>query len=235
MSDFFEDKNNPEGSANEPDNKSSEMNQEKDFPQSQQDKLRNLMPDYSQHYSLWDYRVGFGRRFGAALLDYLFAGIITAVLYYATGLLDNIVNLGMSALTEPEIMMKFAHDAVPVSLLVSAIYFSTEILLAGTPGKHLLGIIIADSDMNYASYSKLSIRFILKHIDLVFLAVYLLTWNQIFNTISSVMGWVVIIAFFFVFRASKEALYDTIAKTAVFFKQEVDSNHESKSINNLNQ
>lgn len=232
MSEFFDEKNNQNQNIDKDNN--FEENQS-NFSQEQQEKLRNIMPNYSQHFSIWDYRVGFGRRFGAAILDFVFVGIIAGILYYVTGILDEIMNMGFGAFMDPELMMEFAKDSVPISLLVSVIYFSTEILLSGSPGKHLLGIIIADSEMTYASYSKLSLRFILKHLDFIFLAIYVLTWNNLFNTLSSMVGWIIIIGFFFVFRASKEALYDSIAKTAVYFKKEVDSNQETKSMNNYTQ
>jgi uncharacterized RDD family membrane protein YckC len=236
MSEIFNQNNDSE--------KDSEQNENLDRPEvqgnqniseNQQEKLRNLMPDYSPQFSLWDYRIGFGRRFGASLLDMLFASIITGILYYATGTLTEIMEMGFAAFMDPEFMIQFARDTVPISLLVSAIYFSTEILLSGTPGKHILGIIIADSEMVYASYGKLTFRFLIKHFDLIFLGVYILTWQQIFSTISSAYGWLVFFAFLAVFRASREALYDSICKTAVYYKKEVDSNQESKSVNNFNQ
>jgi uncharacterized RDD family membrane protein YckC len=236
MSEFFDENNkqsNSSGEEQKETNGANNLNESK-FAEDQQNKFRTLMPDYSPQFSLWDYRVGFGRRFGAGILDAVFLGIISGILYYATGILDQIVSLGFAALTDPEIMLEFAKDSVPISLLVTVIYYSTEILLSGTPGKHLLGIIIADSEMMYASYSKLGFRFLLKHIDIIFLALYVITWSNIMNTLSSVFSWVVFIAFFFVLRASKESLYDSIAKTAVYFKKEVDSNQDSKSMNKYN-
>lgn len=243
MNDFFNDKINENSSSEFEENKKevtkpetqesndAEIQQVKQVNENQ-DRLRNLMPDYSPQYSLWDYRVGIGRRIGAALIDFVIVGIITSILYYATGLFNDIISMGFTVFTDPEFVKSFVKQTVPISLLVSVIYFSTEILLSGTPGKHILGIIIADEKMIYAGYGKLAFRALLKHLDLLFMFVYFLTWSEKFQTISSIFEWIIFAAFLFVLRANKEALYDSFAKTAVYFKNEVDSNQESKSINN---
>ncbi|OGU57778.1 MAG: hypothetical protein A2X64_05815 [Ignavibacteria bacterium GWF2_33_9] len=227
MSDFFDDNQNKQTEPTEQENQSF---------LSQQEKLRSMQPgygEYNKEYNLVDYRVGFGRRFGAAVIDIVFAGIITSILYYATGLLDDIALMGFAALTDPELMQEFAMNSIPISFLVSLIYFSTEILLAGTPGKYLLRIIIADENMRYASYGKLSNRFILKHLDVVFLGIFILTSLKWVQTISSFVGWLIFAAFLFVLGKKKQSLYDTISKTAVYFKKEVDANEE-KFNNSIN-
>lgn len=203
-----------------------EPNQEQDNNQNelQQQKYRQVMPDYSPQYSIWDYRVGFGRRASAAIIDYIFVVIISFIFAYATGSFSQFANFDLSILTDKDAMENLVRSYLPLSVLVTTLYSITEVLLAGTPGKYLLGIIIADEKMLYASYNKLIIRFLLKHLSLLFQIIFVLTWMQIFSTLGSFWDWVVIAAFLFVFKSDRQSLYDKIAKTAVYFKKEVDAN-----------
>jgi uncharacterized RDD family membrane protein YckC len=203
-----------------------EPNQEQNNNQNelQQQKYRQVMPDYSPSYSIWDYRVGFGRRALAAIIDYIFVVIISFIFAYATGSFSQFANFDLSILTDKDAMENLVRSYLPLSVLVTTLYSITEVLLAGTPGKYLLGIIIADEKMLYASYNKLIIRFLLKHLSLLFQIIFVLTWMQIFSTLGSFWDWVVIAAFLFVFKSDRQSLYDKIAKTAVYFKKEVDAN-----------
>jgi hypothetical protein len=57
-----------------------------------QDKLRSILPNYNQQYNLWDYRVGFGRRFAAALIDSIFVAILISILGFASGVFSTNMN-----------------------------------------------------------------------------------------------------------------------------------------------
>jgi uncharacterized RDD family membrane protein YckC len=203
-----------------------EPNQEQNnnLNENQQQKFRDAMPDYTPSYSIWDYRVGFGRRAIAAIIDYFFVTIIAFVFAYAAGTFSQFTTFDLSIFTNKEAMEELIKSFLPLSILVTTLYSITEVLLAGTPGKYLMGIIIADEKMLYASYNKLIIRFLLKHLTLLFQIIYVLTWIQIFSTLGSFWDWVVIAAFLFVFKSDKQSLYDKVAKTAVYFKKEVDAN-----------
>ncbi len=196
-----------------------------------QDKLRSILPNYNQQYNLWDYRVGFGRRFAAAIIDSIFVAILISILGFATGVFST--NMNFSDFIDPNFATNFMKDYLPITLLVSFVYYSTEILLSGSPGKHVLGIIIAEENMHYANYYQLTTRFLIKHLDLVFSLIYYFTWSSIFSTLSSYVSFLVMIFFFFVIRQNKQSIYDKITKTAVFFKKEVDINIEKESQPNI--
>jgi uncharacterized RDD family membrane protein YckC len=131
------------------------------------------------------------------------------------------IGLTFADLMDPEFLNNYMRTFVPLSFVVYFIYNSMDVFFAGTPGKHILGIMIASEDMLYASYSKLLSRFLMKNLDLIFQLIFIITWMQVFSTISSIFGFVIVFAFLFTLSEKKQALYDSIAKTAVYYKKEL--------------
>ena len=69
------------------------MNEHNDFQQEMQDKYRDLVPDYSQPPHPADFRIGFGRRLGAYLIDFVIYSflLVTAMSFF--GILDDFASL----------------------------------------------------------------------------------------------------------------------------------------------
>ncbi len=166
--------------------------------QNEQDKFRSLMPDYNPQFNLFDYRVGIGRRIAAALLDFIIIGVITSSLGFAFGLFKEFINIDITKLMDPVFMEEFQGKFLPLSLVVTFVYFSMEIFFQATLGKMMLGIIITDESMHYASMSQLTIRFVLKHLDSLIQVLFVFTSLTLFSSLSSLVGFAIIIAFFFV-------------------------------------
>jgi len=123
---------------------------------------------------LW--RIGFGRRLGAYLIDMLFYVFLLIIVAMVTGVADEMIGFIEGDykvfLSSPEQLEGFkdfiSKSFVPLSIAVTFVYYSLEIFFAQSLGKMLLGIVIGSADKKFTSYSKLLLRFILKNISTVF-------------------------------------------------------------------
>lgn len=183
--------------------------------------------EYNDPYRLEEMfkRVGFGRRLGAYIIDFIINTILFGILFFVTGAFESMMDSVPTDFSDPgkintwiEIIKK---DAVPLSLLLSAIYYSMEIFFAATPGKMALNIKIANEDRSAASIYTLFIRFLVKHSNFVLTFLYVVTFIDIFNTFASIASLVIVVGFFFVLGEKRQAFHDIAAKTAVFSTEEV--------------
>ncbi len=194
-----------------------------DFNQYQQnqDKFRQMLPNYNPEYNIYDYRVGFGRRLAAALLDMLFVVIISGVLGVMFNFLPQFENITLQNLMDESFVKELTKGYLPFTLLITFIYYSMEIFFQATPGKMAMGIMIADEAMKFASNGQLITRFILKHLDSIIQIVYVFTWIEFINGLASWVSFIIIGAFLFCLARSKQAIYDRIARTAIYFRKEI--------------
>jgi uncharacterized RDD family membrane protein YckC len=178
-----------------------------------------------------DLRIGFGRRFGAALIDIMIVTVITLIVFYFSGFYSDLSNFMTIIQDIPptqtqEIMREYMNfmDSNKVHLLLmiglNLVYFSLEVFVGASLGKMLLGIQIMSKDREQASYLNLLVRFALKYsnsiLNLVFFATMLYPVVLLNNLISIVM----LIGLFFIFSSKKQTLYDMISSTAVYRKTE---------------
>ena len=77
-------------------------------------------------------RVGFGRRLGAALIDWLFSTLIFAIAIFATGIFNDFKDSFMQMLTNPELMKEFQLAIMPISFIITFMYYSLEVVPAAT-------------------------------------------------------------------------------------------------------
>ncbi|MFP4542713.1 MAG: RDD family protein [Candidatus Kapaibacterium sp.] len=186
--------------------------------------------DQFQYYDEFDYRVGFGRRFGAALLDLLIVTIVSSIAMLFTGTMDLVQEHGIKVIIDPELIRQFSEVSTPMSLLISFLYYFMEVLLAATPGKLILGIRIASENRTWASYAKLFTRFSIKNLHLYFNLLALLTGQMIFEGLSILVFIIILFGFFFVLGARRQAFHDMIAGTAVYFAGEVKYQPEEEPV-----
>ncbi|HPP38718.1 MAG TPA: RDD family protein [Candidatus Kapabacteria bacterium] len=216
------------------------MNEHNDFRQEMQDKFRELVPDYSQPPQPEEFRIGFGRRLGAYLIDFVIYMFLLVLAMSFFGILDDFASLmtiGQDFGDNPEelqIIMKDLYARFyPLVLVIAFAYYSMEIFFAQTVGKMVLGIKIANSDRTQASLGTLVKRFVAKYFNYFLLLLYIITNIEIFSIFQSIFGIVIFIGCFLVLSQSRMALHDHIAKTAVFFKDEIlpDEINKANSIN----
>ncbi|MCL2040225.1 MAG: RDD family protein [Bacteroidetes bacterium] len=179
------------------------------------------------------WRIGFGRRLGAYLIDGVFFFLLFLIFAVFTEVTDRIMDMFGSDIdmySDPnkmdEItmgMVLFINETfIPLFLAVTFIYHSLEVIFAQSIGKMLLGIKIGSEDKKNASYKQLLLRYALKNSSSIFSLLALITSLAFMNTLGTITGVVFFIGCFFVLSVKKQALYDTISKTAVYFKDELE-------------
>lgn len=189
--------------------------------QEEQEKFRQMLPNYNPQYNIFDYRVGFGRRVAAALVDMVLVIIVSSLIGVVFGFLPEIESFSLENLMDPIYMEDLQRGFLPFSLLITFIYYSMEIFFAATPGKMLLGLVIADESMKYATTGQLTARFVLKHLASIVQIFYVFTWLSFINSIAGFLSFLILGAFLFCLASSKQSIYDRISRTAIYYKKEV--------------
>jgi len=173
-----------------------------------------------------DKRIGFGPRFGAALIDFLLVCVAIVIIGPILGGL-----LGAAAMSEAakEAGDPAAQGAIAGGMLgalgglivggpiIGALYFLVEGVTGYTVGKLALGLRIGTAEGTLAPLPKLLLRFVCKHPHFVFGTLGALTFGAL-STVGTVLG---VVAFFGCFMAlgeKKQALHDLLAGTAVYPK-----------------
>lgn len=165
-------------------------------------------------------RIGFGRRFGASILDVLIGsigGIFFSIVFGASlgALIGVAVNNSSAGFLGAFIGFIFGF------IIFNVLYGLIEGFFGASIGKMMLGIKIANEDGTTANKSKYFTRYLIKNIILIGTTLGYLTGIEIIKTISNYAGFVVFIGLFFIFGVARQTLHDKIAKTAVFFKKDI--------------
>lgn len=184
-------------------------------------------PEYDQYmrdqfgddYEL-GYRVGFGRRLGAAILDFIFTIFIYIVVMLVTGTFQKIVGFSnpLEHMAEISLIM---IDTTTISTILFLIYYSTEVLYGVSLGKLILQIKIANSNRTEANTSTLLKRYFIKHLSNFISVLAALTTVFWLNGISSAVSFVIFFGFFLTLTQKRQALHDILANTAVYYKDNI--------------
>ncbi|HRP01928.1 MAG TPA: RDD family protein [Candidatus Kapabacteria bacterium] len=179
----------------------------------------NMMPDYSYN-NPYDFRVGFGRRLGAYIIDYLIYSLVFAIVLIVTGRGDEFLDaMGSAGTIDYTELSRIASSIAPLALTISIIYYSLEAFIGATLGKLTLGIKIASSDRTEAPIAKLLIRFAVKNINTLIAIVGLMI--PAISFVGTITGTIVFIGFFFILNRKKQGFHDLAADTAVFYKEDI--------------
>lgn len=178
------------------------------------------------------FRVGFGKRLGAFLLDIIIVSVISWIVSLfipqaseeaALGLVEDMTKsndissiFGAVNQFQEENFWSQWFD-----YLIWILYFLPEALLGFSLGKKLLKIKIADTDLRQSSKA-LWLRYILKHIYYIIPTIFFLTMTMTVSTVLFLLGFIIFIGCFFVLGRNKQALHDMIAKTAVFNEESLE-------------
>lgn len=178
-------------------------------------------------------RVGFGRRLGALVLDAIAVMVLSMIIGPLIGGL--VGGLGGGAVgavagatgdaTAPAAALGGLFGAIMGaaigSLIVMVAYWVVEIFTAASPGKMLLGIKIRNTDSSAANTATLATRYAVKNIVSIFGLLAAITGITALSSVGGLLGLVVFIGCFFTLGASRQAIHDMIAKTAVYKTAEV--------------
>lgn len=151
-------------------------------------------------------RVGFWLRVAASLVDVLvilpLIGVYVAVLWF---------------LEENGRLTSTIEYLIDVSVSVLAVaYSSLEIFTAGTPGKRILHLRIADASGHAADAWKLANRWVTKNTPTLVGLLAAVTTVSSLEVVSNLLSVVVLIAFLGAAGESRQAWYDRRAGTAVY-------------------
>jgi uncharacterized RDD family membrane protein YckC len=153
-------------------------------------------------------RIGFGARFGAALIDIV-------VILIAMAVLGPLFGVGATAFAMAGSEAGFSLGIL-IIMLIPVAYSSTEVFLAGTPGKKILKLAIRNEDGTPAEQNTLIKRWVIKNSGSFLNLIGAITTVTLFSSLGSLAGFVIFIGSFLVFMEAKMALHDKLAKTAVY-------------------
>ncbi len=175
-------------------------------------------------------RVGFGKRLGAFLLDcvivwaaaYLLGGTIGGLFGGTLGaMVGNVGGGDPAAAAVTGGAMAAMLGMIAAAAVLAIIYFLLEGFTGYTLGKLLLGIRIASADGTQAPVSQLLMRYALKNINYLCIVLAAVVGLRVLATVGNLLGLAIFIGCFFVLGASRQALHDMIAKTAVYPKDKI--------------
>jgi len=177
-------------------------------------------------------RIGFGRRLGAYLLDVvvalvgggvigMFAGAGLTALFFASEELDGAMEGAEEVGGAFVAMMGGMLGTFAGMMLIFLLIMLLEAFTGQTVGKMILGIKNGDEDGAAAGSGKLITRAAVKYIGTILALVAGLTGIAIIGTIGQLLGFAVLIGFFFILGEKKQGFHDMIAKTAVFNKSDL--------------
>jgi uncharacterized RDD family membrane protein YckC len=170
-----------------------------------------------------DKRVGFGPRLGAALIDCV---LVMVVGFVFGGIIGGALGLGAGALTgaatdeagaaAAAAAVGFVGGMMAGTLLVMVLYGLIEAFTGASPGKMILKLKIGTDDGRTAPTSTYVTRWAVKYSSSILSTLGLLTGLGFLGTIGSLAGLVILVGCFMVLGASKQAIHDLAAKTAVY-------------------
>lgn len=163
-------------------------------------------------------RKGFGPRLGAALIDAVIMIVVAGVLglVFGIGFSVRFGNMGgpSGVLTAEQIHALRVGGII--GALVGLAYSSMEIFMAATPGKMALKMRITRQDGSVADQATLIKRWAIKHSPDIVNLLAAITLIGLLNTIGGLLGLIIVVSCFMTLRASKLALHDDWAGTAVY-------------------
>ncbi len=210
------------------------------------DNLNNSnLPDYEQYEYVdeLDYRVGFGKRFLAWIIDVVLFSMLLLAVLSISGIIGVYIdsfsaafNSGMGSSLDPNTiaeMEALGYEITMYSTVIGILYFSLEVIYGATLGKMMLGLRIANANRTWADTKTLLTRTAIKNISTTVNILFLITTISLISTLGSILGIIVFIGCFVALSEKKQALHDLIAGTAVFHKAEIMTEEEAEKVRNI--
>lgn len=179
-------------------------------------------------------RVGFVHRLGALVVDSVLLALFFSVVI---GVLRAVGTPGANfELLSYFFLHPFQHGAGAVLInspggtvmfLIYTLYFSSEILFEGSPGKRLLGLRICEEDGRKGSKAALLMRYFAKHIAVLGAFFGAVLGIPLFGLLGSVGGGLILLGLLLVFLEGAQTAHDRIAATAVYFGTGVEEGGEA--------
>lgn len=178
-------------------------------------------------------RIGFGKRLGAYLLDFVIAGVggFAIGIFAGTALAAMLFASEMGeGLEEAEVMgggmvgmLGGMLGTIAGMMLIFLLIMLLEAFTGQTFGKMILGIKNGNEDGSSAGIGPLLTRALIKYIGTIMTVLAGITSVEELSSLGSLAGFIVFIGFFFILGEKRQGFHDMIAKTAVFNKSDIDS------------
>lgn len=185
------------------------------------------VPIYRSEPDPYEYRVGFPRRLGAYIIDYMIIALLITIALFATGqmteLLESIKYFGQSL--DNAYIEKVALGMVPVIGVITLLYFSSEMFFGASLGKLMLSIRIGSDDRYLASFPKLLARYIMKNISIISSMIGYSLSLVVVDATGDFLQFVIYFGFLFTIAARKQAFHDMLSATAVYYTNEIIENN----------
>ncbi|MCB0701692.1 MAG: RDD family protein [Candidatus Kapaibacterium sp.] len=178
-----------------------------------------MRSQFGDDYEL-GYRVGFGRRLGAFIIDVVLAYIIVTIInsfFFDEKALESIIENQENL----DLVIPYLKDILSIMFIVTLLYYISEVFFGFSLGKLILKIRIAAENRSEANTSNLLIRYLIKY-SFPILAIIAILLESVLITYLSVLGLVIfIIGSLVSLGSTRQALHDKISKTAVYFKENI--------------
>ena len=184
-----------------------------------------MRSNFGENYE-FGFRIGFGKRLLAFIIDFVLISIISFIILSFTDVFGVLSNLLKDAINQLDtfdftIIETEILKILPISLLIHFLYYSTEVLMGASPGKLALSIKIGNENRTEATTNILLIRYLYKNADKLFTLLFIISSIYLFDLFSTLTGLAIIIGFFFTLSYKRQAFHDTLSKTAVFHKENI--------------
>jgi hypothetical protein len=157
-------------------------------------------------------RKGFGPRVLAAVIDAVIILFFFCVVNLMTGMGTRTVGPNGAL-----VVTTGARVGAIVAALLALAYTSTEIFLAGSPGKLILKMKIgSETGVVPAPQDQLLRRWLIKSSGSLLNLLYAFTFIGLFWWVAFLAGMVIFVGCFFAMGANRQALHDVLAHTAVY-------------------
>ena len=169
-------------------------------------------------------RVGFGKRLGAFIIDFIIILILGGIVGYV--MQDTFAGMvpaqEMGGMDESVTGMMQTWVAISLGMYFFTLLYSfVEMLTGASPAKHILGIIAAHEDRRAGDTGLYVKRWFIKSIPSIVSLLSTLTAIGALSILSSVLSLAFLVGCFFALGEKKQALHDMLAKTAIYHKADV--------------
>lgn len=197
------------------------------YPSSSSTETGDLMTEFNP----LEMRVGFGKRFGAYLMDFLIVSIIgglvtafmsdTLLQFADASSLEQMSKLQESGAGGIASFSMFMMSFGVAATVLGFLYSFVEMLTGASPAKHILGITVANQDGKRGDLKLFATRWAIKSGAALFGIIAFVPALIFFKYVGMVWNVAIFLGCFVVLSEKKMALHDIIAKTAVFHKEDL--------------
>ncbi len=184
---------------------------------------------YGDDYEI-GYRVGFGKRLSAYLIDKVIYSLLTMFVFLSNNSFMALVskNQGNLDVFNSDLLKSYSDvilEMTPLLTLIGFLYYSLEIFFAQSIGKMIIGIKIGNENRTKADLTQLLIRYFVKNADTVIGLIVVITSLKFLTSLQSFVTIIIFFGCFMVLARKRQALHDIPAKTAVFMKNAFKENN----------